>query len=119
MAEFNPRIERERKTVEAMIRLYCADHHGKGELCPACTELLAYAGKRLDKCPFGGKKPTCANCPIHCYSADRRERVREVMRWSGPRMIWRHPVLAACHLLDGRRKAPALPAPKTGPANNP
>ena len=36
-----------------------------------------------------------------------RERVREVMRYSGPRMLWRHPVLAAAHLMDGR-KTPGL-----------
>ena len=37
-------------------------------------------------------------------------RVREMMRYAGPRMLWRHPVLAIRHLLDGRRPAPDLPA---------
>jgi hypothetical protein len=37
-----------------------------------------------------------------------------VMRYTGPRMMWRHPVLAVRHVLDGRRPAPALPTrPKT------
>ncbi len=114
MLQTDTRIERERKTVEAMIRLFCAGHHGGRGLCRKCEELLAYAGKRLDKCPYGKDKPTCAHCPVHCYSPGMRDRVREVMRWSGPRMIWRHPVLAAFHLLDGRRKVPTLPAPKGG-----
>jgi len=42
-----------------------------------------------------------------------RERVRDVMRWAGPRMLWRHPWLAITHVLDGRRPAPRLPARKT------
>ena len=32
-----------------------------------------------------------------------RERVRAVMRYSGPRMLTRHPVLAVAHLADGRK----------------
>jgi hypothetical protein len=59
---------------------------------------------RIDKCPFQAEKPTCANCPIHCYKKDRREEVREVMRYAGPRMLLRHPVLAVLHQLDGKRR---------------
>jgi hypothetical protein len=116
MPKTHPRIAREFKTAEAMIRLYCRDHHeGKDGMCPACTDLLSYAGKRLEACPYGKDKPTCAQCPIHCYRAEMREQIREVMRYAGPRMLWRHPVLAAFHLADGRLKAPARPAPKNRP----
>jgi hypothetical protein len=115
MAKASARIARERKTLAAMIRLACRDHHGtRGGLCANCTGLLAYAAKRLDNCPFGAKKPACANCPIHCYRPDMRAQVCAVMRHAGSRMIWRHPVLAACHLIDSRRKAQALPVPKAG-----
>ena len=58
---------------------------------------------------FGDAKPTCTNCLVHCYSADMREQVRVIMKWAGPRMIWRHPILAFFHVLDGRRPAPMLP----------
>ncbi len=120
MAKAHPRIERERKTLETMIGIFCRDRHGtKGEICSDCAGLLAYAVKRLDKCPFGAKKPTCAHCPVHCYRPDMREKIREVMRHAGPRMIWRHPVLAACHLIEGRRKAPALSSPEGRAANKP
>jgi len=113
MTRIHPRLARERKTVEAMIRIFCADRHGTPpQLCPECSELMAYAGKRLDKCPYGKDKPMCANCSVHCYRPDMQQRIREVMRYSGPRMIWSHPFLAAFHLLDGRRKAPAWTAPK-------
>ena len=75
-------------------------------LCGECRELEQYAMKRLDCCPYGEEKPTCAKCPIHCYRPEMRQRVREVMRWAGPRMMWRHPVLAVRHLIDGRRGSP-------------
>jgi hypothetical protein len=39
---------------------------------------------------------------VHCYQRDRREQVKHVMRFAGPRMLWRHPWLSVCHLLDGR-----------------
>ncbi|MCU0959126.1 MAG: nitrous oxide-stimulated promoter family protein [Pirellulaceae bacterium] len=89
--------------------MYCRHHHGGGSaLCAACRELHAYAMCRLDRCPFGADKPTCAHCPVHCYRTDRREQIRAVMRYAGPRMLWRHPYLAIRHLLDGRRPAPTL-----------
>lgn len=105
-----PRHAREFRTIAAMIRMYCHAHHAtKGAtLCPACRALHDYAARRLERCVFGAAKPTCANCTVHCYKAAMRERIRAVMIWSGPRMPWRHPVLAVRHLIDGRRPAPTL-----------
>ena len=71
-----------------------------------CKELLDYASCQLEQCPFGSDKPTCAKCPVHCYEPDFRDRIREVMRFAGPRMILRHPVSAVCHLLDNIRPSP-------------
>ena len=68
-------------------------------LCPECAALLDYALRRLDSCRFGNGKPSCRKCPVHCYRADMRERIRTVMRWAGPRMIFRHPIAATRHLL--------------------
>ena len=102
------RLARERKTLTKMLHIFCRAHHGtRGELCEACAELHAYAMCRLDRCPFGAEKPTCAACPIHCYKTDRRQQIRDVMRYAGPRMLWRHPLSAIRHLLVGRRAAPA------------
>ncbi len=111
------RLGREQKTMHHMVALYCRDHHGdhhrsgrhsgspeSGAPCAGCTDFLAYAARRLQKCPYGENKPTCANCPIHCYKREPREFARTVMRYSGPRMIWRHPWLALMHLVDGRRR---------------
>jgi Nitrous oxide-stimulated promoter len=103
------RLERERRTVAAMIGIYCrAKHASEALLCPECADLEAYTRLRLEKCPYGEAKPTCANCPIHCYQPHRREEVRRVMAFAGPRMLWRHPVLAVRHMRDGSRKAPPL-----------
>jgi hypothetical protein len=91
-----------------MVAMYCRDHHATGAkddgegLCDDCAGLLAYARRRLEKCRYGAGKPTCARCETHCYGPAMRERVRDVMRYSGPRMVRRHPLLAAAHLADGR-----------------
>ena len=103
------RRAREAKTLDAMIRMHCMHHHGSGPLCTECEALSGYARRRLERCVFGDAKPTCANCVVHCYRGDMRERVREVMRWAGPRMLLRHPVLAVWHLADSRRPVPLLP----------
>lgn len=85
-----------------MIRLYCRKngHTENGVLCQDCLGLLDYAILRIDNCPFSLEKPTCANCSIHCYQSEMRERIRQVMRFSGPRMLLHHPYLAIMHLKD-------------------
>jgi hypothetical protein len=104
------RIRREGRTIAAMIRLYCRDRgHAPergGAPCAACRELLDYALRKLERCPFQEGKTTCVKCPVHCYQMEMRERIRAVMRYAGPRMIWRHPALTVRHLLDGRRGEP-------------
>lgn len=106
---FGTRIHRESRTVAAMIRLYCRHHHGlahHGRLCDSCRELLIYCDVRLDRCPYGEGKTTCVQCPVHCYQPAMRERIKEVMRFAGPRMLTRHPILSLYHFIDGRRKTP-------------
>jgi hypothetical protein len=98
------RLARESQTIAALIRCYCHDHHAaKATLCPECQRLLDYAGVRLERCRFGSQKPTCVRCPVHCYQPDRREQMRVVMRYAGPRMLWQHPILSLRHWLDARR----------------
>jgi hypothetical protein len=114
VAPSSGRRAREFKMIAAMLRMYCRAHHACGpqSLCRDCAELHDYAWRRLERCVFGDAKPTCANCTVHCYKASMRERIRQVMRWAGPRMIWRHPVLALRHMLDGHLPAPQLQRPK-------
>ena len=103
------RIEREKLTIKRMIAIY-------EQQCPTADadhshyeHLFDYAMKRLDRCPFGDEKPACKQCPIHCYQAKQREEMKQIMRWAGPRMLWRHPVLTYFHLRDDRRPVPPLP----------
>src|SRR5262245_34409581 len=96
------RFAREEKTIGAMIQIYCHDTHNHStDLCDECGALQDYAFLRLDKCPFGDTKPTCAKCVIHCYQPAMRERIKQVMRYSGPKMTLRHPILALFHVIDG------------------
>jgi hypothetical protein len=106
MAKKHDSMEREKKTIAVMVGIFCVDHHGaaKGELCSDCLEFLVYADKRLDKCPFGVDKGPCSKCEVHCYKPAMRDKAKEIMRYAGPRMLKRHPVLAVKHLLDGRKK---------------
>ena len=98
------RLAREWQTIAAMIRCYCRDHHAtRTTLCQECRGLLDYATVRLDRCRFGSEKPVCVKCPVHCYQRARREQIRAVMRYAGPRMLWQHPILSLRHWLDGRR----------------
>jgi hypothetical protein len=69
---------------------------------------MDYATVRLERCRFGESKPTCARCPVHCYKSERRDQVKQVMRYAGPRMLWKHPILALRHWLDGYRPVPSL-----------
>lgn len=108
--DFTGRLARERKLVQAMIAAHCRAEHGSRILCASCSELALYADQRLARCPFGAEKPTCAKCTVHCYRTDMRERVRQVMRRSGPKMLWQHPWLAFLHeVVDVRRPTPELP----------
>jgi hypothetical protein len=123
------RLAREWKTMTAMVRIYCRDHHQERgrpareliansathsrdacstALCAECRQFLDYAGVRLERCRFGEEKPTCAKCPVHCYQRDRREQARVVMRYAGPRMLWEHPLMSLRHWLDGYRQAPLI-----------
>jgi len=107
-----PRLQSEKTGIRAMVAIYCRAHHGSGqkEMCRDCQEVLVYAETRLTHCPFQENKPTCGNCTVHCYKPVLRERIRRIMRFAGPRMIWRHPLMAIRHLIDSRRPAPALGA---------
>ena len=119
MKAAGPRIRREWRTVRAMIHTYCRGiHRSVDGVCPSCAELMDYAERRLEKCPFQEEKPPCAGCPIHCYQPIRREQVKAVMRYSGPRMILSHPILALRHWLDSFKEAPEHPRKRVASAGS-
>lgn len=91
-------LEREYQTIQVMTAMYCRRFHQPGGLCVQCSGILLYARKRLEHCTFGIEKPACKQCPIHCYAREQRSKMKDVMRWAGPRMIWHHPIMAVRHL---------------------
>ena len=93
----------EKMTIEEMVRIYCRAEHG-AEMCEECNNTLAYCFARIDKCVFGQDKPACNKCTVHCYSTKMREKVKAIMRFSGPKMIYKHPYLAIVHLVKEKRK---------------
>jgi hypothetical protein len=99
------------QTVAAMVRIYCRARHGPrtGDLCTSCADLLGYAHVRLSRCPFGAEKTTCRECPIHCYRPAERSEMKDVMRFAGPRMPWRHPWLSLRHMWLDRQGPPPWP----------
>ena len=94
------RIENEKAVVGKMIRLYYRHKLGLLEPSTEELELVCYAQQRLSRCKFGEKKPACKKCPIHCYRPDMRAKIRDVMRWAGPRMIIYDPIAAIKHILN-------------------
>jgi len=100
------RFKREFSTLAAMTTLYCRAFHAcEIRPCAECEEFLEYARARVEHCPFGDEKPACNDCPVHCYKPERREHARTVMRYAGPKMLTRHPLMTVLHFWDKFRSA--------------
>ncbi len=87
-----------------MIVIYCKAHHEQEtnhSLCNECQGILDYALKKIELCPQMDNKPTCERCSIHCYRKEERETIRNIMRYAGPRMMFKHPIAAIVHIFDG------------------
>lgn len=96
---------KEKELVSLMIEIYCRGRHGARDgLCSACKELESYAMLRSEKCPHMETKSFCSSCKTHCYKPDMRDKIREVMRYSGPRLLFHHPLIAFRHMLDTMRE---------------
>lgn len=104
MKNLESKRENEKIIVGEMIEIYCRKQHGNQELCPVCKELYQYSINRIDRCPFMETKTFCSNCKVHCYQKEYRERIREVMRFSGPRMAFIHPILSIRHLITTQKE---------------
>ena len=105
MNELTPSQTKDIKVLAAFIGEFCAARHESqvdGEvpaelqnafrkplrLCVDCQALLDHAVKKRRLCPLN-PKPSCKKCHIHCYSKEHRARIREIMAFSGRRMILR------------------------------
>ena len=102
--------EREKEIVSLMIVIYCRKKHGGKTLCSECVALDTYARQRSDECPFMETKTFCSDCKVHCYKNDMREKIRAVMRFSGPRMIFHHPIMAIRHVIESKKEKKCMEA---------
>lgn len=106
--DISDKVKHEQALISEMIALYCKlNKHEKenGQFCPQCYELNTYAKGRLAKCPHMATKSFCSKCETPCYSPDMKERIRAVMRYSGPKMLFYHPILLVKHMVAGKRNA--------------
>lgn len=95
----------EQSLLREMIALYCRGTHKETSLCPSCCALLHYAQERSAKCPHMKTKTFCSNCKTHCYKPEMREKIRSVMRYAGPRMLFHHPILLLRHAIAGKKES--------------
>lgn len=97
---------RDLKTLATFIRIYCDNHHdGQPRqeaafrthdvravagrpvvLCRDCSKLLQHAFVKRSMCPMD-PKPACKHCPKHCYHPAYRQKIREVMKYSGRKLV--------------------------------
>ena len=111
--------QKEKDLIPVMIRKYCHAHHQtkKNEVCEDCKMLMEYALFLWEKCPFKVNKTFCSFCKIHCYTPLMRNQIKEVMKYSGPRMLWTHPLFAMKHVFQMIRYKRKLKKEKKGKEN--
>ena len=101
--------QREKALVGEMIALYCKKRHGgKHGLCPECQALLDYAPSPRDQSPVMETNTYYSKCPVHCYKPEMREKIRQVMAFAGPRMLFVHPGAAIRHVIETKREQKRL-----------
>ncbi len=102
------KIGKDVEVLAEFIHIYCADRHPDAatsrpesagavgrylapvefSYCADCLKLLLHAASKRVLCPYD-PKPACKKCGTHCYGSGYREKIREVMRYSGMQLIKR------------------------------
>lgn len=95
--------EKDIRLIGTFVEVYCAGRHGSSErslfclpagvggrrLCSECAEFMAYAVARRMKCPLEAGKPSCKHCRVHCYTKANLAKVKEIMAYSGKKLLLR------------------------------
>ncbi len=92
------KTQKEKDISKLMIELYCKKNHKGKTICNECKELIEYSNLKAEKCPFKATKTFCSKCTVHCYKPAMRNKIKAVMRFSGPRMIFHHPIMLIKHI---------------------
>jgi len=111
-------VQKDLSMLALFVRVYCEGNHaeatkapfvlkgfdvpaisGREELClcPGCTKLLMHAFIKRQACPMD-PKPMCKHCPSHCYAPLYRQQIREVMKYSGRKLVLRGRLDMLIHL---------------------
>ncbi len=113
----DPKVIGDLKTLVKFIEVYCDGQHAddsreavelkthdlkeltgkQPRLCPDCQKLLAHALVKRTVCPMD-PKPQCKHCPKHCYHPNYRQKIKEVMKYSGKKLLMRGRVDYLLHL---------------------
>lgn len=94
------RLKKEKKVFEKMVLIYCKKKHQDNYPCIDCREIIKYGHDKINKCIHGEEKPFCSKCNVHCYEKNMQKKVKDIMRFSGPRIIFYHPIVSLKHLLS-------------------
>lgn len=103
MATLSKHQKNDIRLIGKFVEVYCAGKHGSSErsffvlpgglgqrkFCCECAAFMEYAVSKRIKCPLEAEKPSCKHCRIHCYAGEQREKVREIMGYSGRRLMMR------------------------------
>jgi len=110
-AQAQAHLRRDLRTLVEFIEIFCKGQHAAAArspvalkshdvpgivghevaLCPDCVKLLTHALVKRSACPMN-PKPACKHCPNHCYHPTYRRQIRQVMQYSGKRLILTHPI---------------------------
>ena len=96
--------DREKKVISEMVKLYCRKNHKKRELCDECRDVLNYSLNRIDNCKYMYTKTFCSNCKKPCYSPKMKEKIKQIMKFSVPRILFHHPLLVIYHIISRFKK---------------
>ncbi|MDX2322140.1 MAG: nitrous oxide-stimulated promoter family protein [Moritella sp.] len=108
----HPRLNREMRLQNAMITMYCKQHHVyQGKVCRDCERLQQMTARKLAFCDSGPEKPTCATCTAVCYTPIVAKQVKTIYRWGRLRICLRHPILMSLYCFDSLKRS-QMPKPK-------
>ena len=106
--QVNPDFQKDAEKLLKFVSMYCRSHHAGNKvqpfnflypkipvrihsdkpLCGQCEKLLRHAIVMRVLCPLD-PKPKCRKCPQNCYRPGYRDAMEVVMRYSGPRSLFR------------------------------
>ena len=101
-------IQKDTDKLVRFLAMYCHAHHGHRlmepfifehpkvsatvvngpSLCEECSKLLRHAIVMRVLCPLD-PKPKCRNCQQHCYRPLYKDQMETVMKYAGPRSIFK------------------------------